>query len=314
MESTYKHPKIHHFLPKGILRAFASGKKRRKIFFLNKHINKSAIKTNLKNVAGINKFYDYEGKELSLEVDFFGPIDNEISKVIKKLLVIEKISEADEGSFKIAAQYMASQICRVPYKSETFRDLEATFKDQIPSEVPFFEDGVKNFFLDYIVNNTKAYTDILLKKQMTIYRSKHAEFIIGDNPVVILDGGDKILTTGKCTCVVDAGVFMMPISPNNILVFFDDGKKDKVEEYIEHNNDWQFVNANKYVFALNSKQLEDELSIYHGNAYRYIAQQKPSLIEEQQLVEGQPISIGRPIVSVEGQAKKELLRMVTKKL
>lgn len=157
--------KNHHYLPRGIIKAFGLGKKNQQIFFISKISGHIAEKTNIKNVACINHLYDFERKNGSLEVDFFGKIDSAAPRIIRDLLQIDNISEFNKGQLEELALYVASQICRVPYIYKNLSSLATAFNEQISKNAEAFGGGTKDFFLEQVKANTELYKNLLLKKK-----------------------------------------------------------------------------------------------------------------------------------------------------
>lgn len=302
--------KNQHYLPKGIIKAFGLGKKNQQIFFISKKTGRSAEKTNIRNVACINHFYDFKNTNASLEVDFFGKIDGAAPKIIRNLLQLNDISEFDKTQLEDLALFVASQICRVPHIYENLNALKTAFNDQISKNVEVFDGGTKDFFLEQIKANSELYKTILLKKKMTVVRSESNVFVIGDNPVVILEHGNKLITRGKYTSAIDAKIFMMPISPTNVLVFFDEWNKEEIYDHVLNNNNWQFANSAEYVFGHTKESLESGIKQHYDYAYEYIKSINPNIIKEHNLIKGNPISIEQTQYSLEGNAINSLRNMV----
>lgn len=302
--------KNHHYLPRGIIKAFGLGKKNQQIFFINKRSGRTAEKTNINNVACINHFYDFEKTNRSLEVDFFGKIDSAAPKIIRNLLQINDISEFNKGQLEELALYVASQICRVPYIYNNLNALATAFNEQISKNSGAFGGGTKDFFLEQIKDNTELYKTLLLKKKMTVCRSKSESFVIGDNPVVILEHGNNLITSGRYTLAIDAKIFMMPISPANVLVFFDELTKERIHGHVSNNNNWQFANSVEYVFGHTKEALENGIKRHYEDAYEYIKAINPSLIEKHNLIKGNAVFIEQAEYSFEGDAIKSLREMV----
>lgn len=304
--------KNQHYLPRGILKSFGLGKNKQQIFFINKMSGRFAEKTNIKNVACINHFYNFENSNKSLEVEFFGKIDSAAARIVKILLEINHISEFDKNLLGDLASFVASQICRVPNIYKNLNSLENAFKEHISNSTEAFQDGTKDFFLEQIKANSELYKTLLLKKQMTVCRSKKEEFVIGDNPVVMLEHDNKIITSGRYTSAVDAKIFMMPISPNDVLVFFDEYSQEEIYGHVSQNNNWQFANSIEYVFGKTKESLDKGIRKHYENSYEYIKSINPDIIKEHNLTKGNPIFIGPTQYSFEGDAIKSLRSMVGK--
>jgi len=102
----------------------------------------------------------------------------------------------------------------------------------------------------------------------------------------------------------------MPISPTDVLVFFDEWNKEEIYNHVSINNNWQFVNSVEYVFGHSKESLESGLNQHYEDAYEYIKMIKPNFIKEHNLIKGNPISIEQTQYSFEGNALSSLRNMV----
>ena len=298
--------KNHHYLPRGILKSFGSGKKNHQIFFINKQWEPVATKTNIKNIACINHFYDFELKDESLEVDYFGDIDNKAPKLIKKLLADIHRPALDSNDRKNLSLYVASQITRVPYLYKDMDSITTAYAKQISDKVDVFNGSVKDSFLRSVVETTKIYQEMLSNLSLIVFQAKQNEFVIGDNPVIILEHDDRAISRGNHAFAVVGKVFMMPISPREVLIYFDSSFKNKLNDYALSNNFWQFVKSSEYVFGHNEELLVDGLKEHYKYSYDYIKMSKPSLIDESDLKRGNPVYIGQASFAFDGKALEKL--------
>ncbi len=306
--------KNHHYLPIGILKLFGLGKKNQQIFFTSKKLTFDIKKTNIKNVGCINHFYNFEKTKDSLEVNFFGPIDGKAPKILKNLLLLDDISRFEKNQINDLVRYVASQICRVPYIYKNINSVAVAFKEQISDDIEIFEGNTNDFFLKHVVASTELYATLLLKKKMTVCRSKTKEFVIGDNPVVILEGNNNVVMSGKYASAIDAKIFMMPISPSHVLVFFDEWDREKIYGYVSNNNDLQFVNSVEFVFSHAEETLRTSIKQHHVAAYRFIETTKPSLIDDHKLIKGNPIYIEQAKLLFKGNARDSLRKLAEKNI
>uniref|UniRef100_UPI004047504A DUF4238 domain-containing protein n=1 Tax=Shewanella baltica TaxID=62322 RepID=UPI004047504A len=306
----------HHYLPRGVLKKFCVGKKKQQIFFINKSENLPAKMTNVKNVACINNFYISEQDSLSLEDDFFRVIDDKAPRVIKKLLVDINKSTLDEDDNYYLMQYVASQIARVPSNYNNIENMASAFEQQVSNEVDWFDEGIKSFFIKNIIQNTKQYQEILSKLSMRVFSTLGIdfEFVIGDNPVIVFEHDGKAVSNDGVSFATEGGVFMMPISPKHLLIYFDPSFRDKLIDYIEAINFWQFVNSSQYVFGMSGKLLEDTLKEHYGYSYDYIKSIKPELLVETGVKRGEPVFIDQMQFSFEGKMLETLKEHANKKI
>ncbi|HFD4654019.1 TPA: DUF4238 domain-containing protein [Vibrio parahaemolyticus] len=306
----------HHYLPKGVLKKFCVGKKKQQIYIIDKSVNSPAKKTNVKNVACINNLYVSEGGSFSLEDDFFRVIDDKAPKVIKKLLLDINKPTLNMDDKHYLLLYVASQIARVPYHYNSIENMELAFSQQVSNEVSLFDEGMKSLFIKTIIRNTEQYKNILSKLSMTVCSTVDFdfEFVIGDNPVIVFEHDGKAISNDGLAFAVEGKVFMMPLSPNYLLIYYDPLLRDKLFDYIETINFWQFVNSSQYVFGMNGKLLEDTLKEHYGYSYDYIKIIKPELLEDSEVKRGEPLFVGQTQFRFEGQMLENLKEYANKKL
>lgn len=302
----------HHYLPRGILKKFGVGKKNQQIFFVDKNGSSNSKKTNLKNIACINNFYKFEQSSRSLEDDFFKVIDDKAPKAITKLLSnINEPMLSDEDRSNLIS-YVASQITRVPFQANIINNFNSAYKEQISDEVNLFDEGTKSRFLLSIEENTNQYREILSRLSMTVLRTfDEFELVIGDNPVMIFESNNELVSKRDNIFATNGKIFMMPLSPHDMLIYFDPSLKSKLFEYAQISNLWQFANASQYVFGRSSALLEDTLKENYKYSYDYIHNVRSDLLLD--IKRGERIFIGPVQYRFEGQVLNTLKKQANRK-
>lgn len=301
--------KKHHYLPQGILRNFGFGKKHAYIFRIDKKHDSRIINTNIKNIACKTGFYDFDSDNNSLEVDFFGEIDCKAPKALKKLLSNPYVP-LDKQYRSDINRYVASQIIRTLHAYNNLTNICDMFKSQISEDTSLLVGNVspKDFFLDEIKKTTQVYEEILSRLSFTTYISQEMEFVIGDNPVMIFEHDGKLIMQDNKLPAIKGKVFMMPVSPKNIIIYYDQTCIDKetVLKYVSGNNFWQFANAAQYIFSHNSNILQREIKEHYNAAYDYIMNTNPEIISAQRIKKGDAIYIAQHKYRLEGNALEKI--------
>ncbi|PIA71560.1 DUF4238 domain-containing protein [Pseudomonas sediminis] len=301
-------PISHHYLPRGILKSFCYGKKE-KLFFYSKDNGMGEHPSGLRGLACINKFYDYKGQNKSLEVDLFNKIDSDAAIIVRKILLSERLPILDAVEMEGIAIYVASQICRVPYVLDALKRLAEGFVDDVSSDFKIFDGDVKSFFLEHVKPSSELYKEILLKKRMTVFRSDDDRFIIGDNPVVFFDHGN-VVVRDKYSSAISAKVFMLPISPSSVLVFYDEDAYGNLQVYLSQCNRWQFINAVDKVFSGSEALLLAGEKQYYKDAYEYVVGIDPGYVKHYGIVKGDRIRVALPRIAFKGEARNVLRDMI----
>ncbi|PJE54121.1 hypothetical protein TY87_16980 [Marinomonas sp. BSi20584] len=268
----------------------------------------------MKNVACINHFYKFEDGSGSLEEKFFSVIDDKAPKVIKKIISKEYDSKLNDEDKINLIKYISSQIIRVPFHFESIEIFDSAFKKQITDGVSLFEEGVKSKFLHSIIESTKQYTDILCKLSMKVLKNSSCEFVIGDNPVMVFEHNNNVVSNGESAASINGKIFMMPLSPNDMLIYFDPLFENEISAYMKVSNYVQFSQSSQLVFGRNAELLELKLKEYYSYSYDFIRNTSPDLLLESKVKRGDPISICKPQYVFEGQALEVLKEFANRKL
>ena len=149
---------------------------------------------------------------------------------------------------------------------------------------------------------------ILKNKILTLIEVANEYFITSDNPVIkiaIDDNVESIL--GYVTPVINRDIFMMPISSRFLLILTnEDFQHDRKRLALIHNN-YQFIQANKYIFSHSEDILKKEIKEYYEYAFRYIESIRPDFIQKYNIEFGQPLYIDTPRINFSENVKKEIL-------
>lgn len=186
--------KIQHYVPQFILRNFCVGGKKQ-LFAFDKKEEKS-FKTNIKNIASENGFYDFEieGKELSLEYPLSN-LESNVSKIIHKIVSNEKLSVISDSEKRNLSFFLSVQKLRGTASRNMLTQMNNLIEKKLLamnadlSKVKGFHkmksDEVKRMSISMLVE-ANEYAPHYYNKAWFLYRSKPSNpFLISDNPVVL---------------------------------------------------------------------------------------------------------------------------------
>lgn len=301
--------KKHHYISQKVLNKFSSGKE--KVFWLYK--DEGIVRhQHVKEIGYVYYGYKYPNSERSLEISFFGRIDSDAPKVIKKIIHNKNIDSLSKEEKEKLIKYVAAQVVRTPQTINQMSDFDSALKDQIHSEFTLLKKDLQTDYLDSIIYNTDIIVELLNNKIMCLYEADSGEnFIIGDAPVL---GFNK---TGKnpidfvykgFPSLVNYDIYFFPIS-NKFLLSFVNKDPSLVEDvifYRNRHNDFQFIASERTVFSHSEDLLISELKKYYENSFEYIKYNFPDLIERDGLVKGQPISIARAQLLFQDDVREKL--------
>lgn len=186
----------HHYVPRFLLKHFTKGKKP-KIFVYDKS-NDNQFRTNIKNIAAENGFYDIEVDDgiLTLEPGL-AHLEANTSGIIKKLLKERTLKTLDEHEVAILAVFLAVQFVRTKehrlrfeHLGELFaqklRDMgasEENISEQTKSTTGLPEDKLIGF---KSVLGAKEFVPHFLNKVWVLFETTAKNpFYISDNPLTL---------------------------------------------------------------------------------------------------------------------------------
>jgi len=184
----------HHYVPQFLLKNFTRGKKP-KVFVYDKHTGKS-FRTNIKNVATENGFYDLEFKDRVLTLEpGLAHLEANTSRIIRKLLREKNVKLLNQDEVAILATFLAVQFVRTKEFRLRFEHLgellaqklgdmgasEKSIEESIrgPANIP--QD--KLFGFRFLLRVTD-FVPHFLNKVWLLYETANAcPFYISDNPI-----------------------------------------------------------------------------------------------------------------------------------
>lgn len=131
------HPKRHHTVPQFLLKNFAFGKKKNRIWVFDKWEDK-AFETTIKNVSVVSRFYDAEladGTLITLE-NSLSELEGKAATILKRVLEARSIRNLDLVERITVADFVAAQQLRTRHLREFLREMDDIIEEAM------FADGV----------------------------------------------------------------------------------------------------------------------------------------------------------------------------
>lgn len=219
-----------HYVPKFLLKRFASGKGRA-LWAFDKSTGRS-FKTHVKNVAAEHGFYDLldEDKLLSLEPSL-SQLETKTAAIVQGLLSNPTLSELTDASRDVLASFMAVQFVRTKEHRLRFEHLSDSIRQKLkeggtPDEqirrLTYDEgltDPAKVHGLSSILE-AGAYIPYFAEKDWILFQSPSATpFYISDNPIALHNLND-FGPYGNLGLAVPGIHIYLPLSPSISLGVF----------------------------------------------------------------------------------------------
>jgi len=308
-------PKKHHFIPKGLLRNFAFDKNRKKINFIDKHSGE-LLSSSIGKVARQHFLYRYSEKGPCIEKSFFGDIDNLGVTAIDKIIDKSSLAFLSPQDKKNLMRFVAAQMLRVPATLKQLEGFEEDIRFAFDGEYSIIKDSPHSDFLDSIVKGVDVYESLLSKKSMTVFyfRDPDKNFIIGDVPVTQRQYGLKStsqLSHSPAIPIVDWDFIALPISPNFLLVYYNDAPQDELKLLALENNNWQFIQSEDFLYSRNQSHLSAGLKDHYKTCYRYVQSVNPAYLKQNSIKFGDRIEVARPILAFSENAKQQMRSLLS---
>ena len=300
-------PKKHHYVPKGVLKNFTFDKHKKKINFIDKYSGLQ-LSSSIAKVASEKYLYRFSDGGACLEKSFFGEIDDSGSSIIDKIIRDSSIDKLTFKEQRDLRRFVSAQMLRVPAVLKQLENFEDDISSAFDGEHSIIKENAHTDFLKSILKGVDLYEALLAKKNMAVLVQKNSSqcFVIGDVPVVQRNfGADSTSQASHSMPIIDWDFVALPISPKYLLVYFNQACEVDIRQFALENNDWQFIQADKFIFAASKERLSLELKIYHQNSYRYIESIRPDYIEKYSIKYGDKVEIGPPRLAFTDIAKNQ---------
>lgn len=216
-----KIPKIQHYVPRFILKQFCE--KNDQIWVFDKHKG-IKFKTNIKNIAAENGFYDFEisGQKATLELSI-SEIEGQASEVLRKIVKNKKLSVIDDNEKNFLSHFFSLQFVRTKQWRHMWGGLNneimrAFFKKDSGSEdiEEIKESDDEDTKLQHMqsIQDSDEFAPAFLNKTWVLLEStKRNGFWISDNPISF-QNNNKFGPYGNIGLNVTGIEIYVPLSKN----------------------------------------------------------------------------------------------------
>lgn len=238
-------PKIQHYVPQFILKNFCIDNTSQVFVFDKKQ--KRIFKTNIKNVAAENGFYDINifDSKVSIE-EGMGELETTGSKVIKKILDNETLANITEYEKGILSYFIAAQFLRVKQKRITEMQLSDIVENQLrkmgvtPDEASgIYPKSIGDIKMAHIANmgdNILEFGPYFNDKTWVLFKApKDTQYYISDNPVTLKNEIDYS-PRGNLGLLVTGIEIYFPLSSKFLLAMLCRSHEDKIQLGVQQLN------------------------------------------------------------------------------
>ncbi len=196
-----------HYVPQFLLKHFARGKKKNKVWVFDKHADK-AFQTSVRNIASEKGFYELEApgdgdnKETRGAIEsHFSKMEQKAHKAIRKLIQSEKLNNLSSSELDWIIAFVATQYLR----TKQFRNILINFSEALTEKLRALGQGAEKIkgFKSLNDNSTKAESlffsakniheivNIISNKNVLLLKTRNIDpFYISDNPVILHNDND----------------------------------------------------------------------------------------------------------------------------
>ena len=125
-------PEVQHYVPRVLLKNFASGDKDGQVYAFDKHHGKRlSAKTAIRNLCGERNFYAAEGANGQVSIEqALSELEGQIDPVFQRILDQQCFANLTVEQRELLALFIAVQFMRVPMMRETQRHIVETVQDR----------------------------------------------------------------------------------------------------------------------------------------------------------------------------------------
>lgn len=226
-DSAAPHPVLQHYVPRFLLRRFASGTGRRRsrhrLWVYDKWSRRSFPRT-VQNAAAENGFYDLDFNNLRVTLEgSLANLEGRAAPCFATVVNEGALSSLSDEDRRVIALFVAVQLLRTPqhrFVQERLREDFVELYEQcgVPRE-PDPEkfdpaEAARKLSMDTVIRDAPGFARILLTKQWVLFQApRTAPFWISDHPVVLANSsgdrgpfgsnlglGDWVAQVSKSTC------------------------------------------------------------------------------------------------------------------
>ena len=189
--------KAQHYVPQFLLRNFGDGLNNQ-VWVYDKTSDRAFI-TNVKNIAGESRFYDFEvqGESVTLE-PFLSSVESKAKPVIESVLLSDSLRQLTDEDKEVLTEFLSIQLAR----TRSFREEWSNFPRMLRKHFQEHGDEVAadsqaaELLHELTENESKAETGRFIMEAGPLFRQHFAQkewvlaatspthpFVIGDNPI-----------------------------------------------------------------------------------------------------------------------------------
>ncbi|MFT8313301.1 MAG: DUF4238 domain-containing protein [Clostridium sp.] len=235
--------------------------------------DKSIKKKSPKNIAyenGYNNIMDKDGNVSSIVEDQFQEIEDNTSKIYRKIIKLKYISRSERLTL---AKFVFSMLERVPrFRAMCKFAIESGYADKFMNEDDNLENKSSKLMMDSVIRATHGVSHLLLRMDWSLLIAPNgANFITSDNPVVVRN--PKEVNLLMCGISSSPEVIVTFPLTSKICLFGSWGRYRSVVEKIsvgevEHINLETFIYSNRYLFSSSQyfqKEILDLNNLINGS-------------------------------------------------
>lgn len=228
--------KIQHYVPRFLLRNFTKGDKQQ-IWVYDKQTRKS-YRTNIKNVAAENGFYDLEIEDISITLEpHLGRLETNSSKLISRVIEDGSIAWLSITDRIVLSAFILAQQIRTKHLRENMLHMDKAFQekisemglgpDQIENYRPLREEGARLLSIKMLTDQEGLVRHIIEKEWMLLKGRPDNPFYISDNPIALQNTFGPRKTLGLA---VEGIEIYLPISSTFTIAMYCPSITNKIRE------------------------------------------------------------------------------------
>jgi hypothetical protein len=240
-------PKLHHYVPRFLLRRFGTGKKDH-LYVFDKH-NGTVFKKAASKLAAENGFYDFEFQGFPMTIESsLADLESRAANQIRRIVDERQLHPLDPIERSELSQFFAVQLVRtrgfLEMTRHCFSLMEALLrKEGVPDdffepdpEIGSRENAERANMIRMICNAPKDFAPAIVEKDWILLQtdSKHP-FLIGDNPLTmhnLIDRGPR----GNLGLMVKGIELYFPLTPNLALGMWCASHREMLVESVQRLN------------------------------------------------------------------------------
>lgn len=236
------HPKVQHYVPQFLLRAFECEPGSEQVHVYDKRASKT-FRTSAHNVAGEKGFNDFEFEGLALTFEpALAALEGEMAAIVSRVVAREQMGFLAPMERETVARFVVVQNMRTRQFMQTVHEggltLAKALDEMQPgaaTEMGFDPDPeVSRLIAFSLLERSADFVPYVLDKAWGLYEAPNDHpFLIGDHPVVMANNVNKSDVRGTIGLRVRGIEIYLPVSPRYCLGFICQTLRDMTSEAYE---------------------------------------------------------------------------------